>query len=94
MEWSEILWVTVRIFLYLLSLTVLVVGVLLLAYKDYAKVEKILGQEKGIRKRIIPRLETNIFSFHEWLLKSRMVIGIICIVTAVAGITQLKIYLH
>ena len=94
MEWAEILQVTIRIFLYLLSLTVLIVGILLIAYKDYGKVEEVSGKEKGIRKRIVPPLETNIYTFHQWLLNRRTGIGIICVMTAVAAIVQLKMYLR
>lgn len=94
MEWAEILQVTIRIFLYLLSLTVLMVGILLIAYKDYGKVEEVLGKEKGIRKRIIPAIETNIYTFHQWLLKRRKTLGIICVMTAIAALFELKMHLH
>ncbi len=94
MELTEILWVFLKIFLYMLSVSVFVVGILLVSYKNYGKVEETLGVEKGITKRIIPALESNIFSFHNWLLKRRTAIGIICIIAAAAGFVELREFMR
>lgn len=94
MDWAEVLPVFLKIFLYVLSISVLLVGILLVAYKNYGKVEETLGVEKGITKRIIPPLETNIFSFHNWLLKRRTAIGIVCIITAAAAFVQIREFMR
>ncbi len=94
MEWAEILLITGRMLLYLLSLAVLFAGILLITYKNYEKIEENLGKEKGMRKVAHPFLETNIYVFHEWLLKKKIAVGIICILTAVAGIYQLAMSIH
>lgn len=57
-------------------------GLVLLTYHKYADFEALLAKEFGIRKRIIPELEKNIYSFHEWCLKRRVFIGWACIVYA------------
>ena len=36
-----------------------------------------------LRKRIIPKLEKNVYAFHEWCLKKNILIGIICIIYSV-----------
>jgi hypothetical protein len=54
--------------------------VILLAAEQYSKLEKILEKEVGgIRKKVIPKLETNIYSFHDWLLKRRVILSLIFI---------------
>jgi uncharacterized membrane protein YfhO len=55
--------------------------VILLAAEQYSKLEKILEKEVGgIRKKVIPKLETNIYSFHDWLLKRRVILSLIFII--------------
>ena len=59
--------------------------VILLAAEQYSKLEKILGKEVGgIRKKVIPKLETNIYSFHEWLLKRRVILSLIFIIYSIS----------
>jgi len=94
MDWIGTLQAISKALPYLLSLAVLFAGILLITYKDYEKIEEKLGKEKGMRKVAHPFLETNIYVFDEWLLKKKMAVGIICILTAVAGIYQIAISIH
>jgi len=64
------------------SPVVLLLGLTLMMYNNYNSIETILGREFGLRKRILPKLEKNIYSFHEWCLKRHTVIGLICIIYA------------
>ena len=59
------------------------VGVLLVLYANYRNIEVALSKEiGGIRKKIVPKLETNIYSFQEFLLQKNTVVGLICVVSA------------
>ena len=67
-------------------------GILLLLMKEekYSKIEEHLGKEiGGIRRRVIPRLENNIFTFQKWLLKRKIILGIFCMVYSVLLFTVL-----
>jgi hypothetical protein len=58
---------------------------LMLTAERYAKMEEKLGREiGGIRKRVIPSLETNIYSFHQWLLEKNVMAGLFYIACAAA----------
>jgi len=70
---------------YWCSPVVFFVGVLLVMYGNYKKIEETLGKEVGgIKTRIVPNLENNIFSFHEWLMQRHTLVGLICMVAALA----------
>jgi len=71
-----------RSVLLFVSPIVFIVGVLLLiAEYRYRKLEEVLGREiGGIRKIIIPKLETTIYTFQEALLRKRVIVGLICII--------------
>jgi hypothetical protein len=71
-----IFWVSPLIFL---------VGLLLLiAEYRYRKLEETLGREVGgLKKKIMPGLETTIYSFQNSLLSKRIIVGIIFIVCSV-----------
>ena len=71
-----------RVIVYCSSPVVFFVGVLLVMYGNYRKIEQTLGKEAGITKRIIPVLENNIFTFQEWLLQKHTMVGLICMVAA------------
>jgi len=72
------------------NLVVFLVGVTLLIYSNYRNVEMLLGREFGIRKRILPKLEQNIYSFHEWCLKKHTLLGLICIIYALVMFLVLR----
>ena len=71
-----------RVIVYCSSPVVFFVGVLLVMYGNYRKIEQTLGKEAGITKRIVPILENNIFTFQEWLLQKHTMVGLICMVAA------------
>ena len=60
------------------------VGLLLTSLNKYNKLENILGKEiGGIRKRIFPKLESNIYTLQQKLLQSKINIALVCVVCAV-----------
>lgn len=69
---------------------VFLVGIALLVYGNYRNLEMFLGREYGLRKRILPEVEKNIYSFHEWCLKKHTLIGLICIIYALVVFLALK----
>jgi hypothetical protein len=64
------------------SPVVFLMGITLLMYSNYRNFEMLLGREYGLRKRVLPKVEKNIYSFHEWCLKKHTLIGLICIIYA------------
>ncbi|MFA5410348.1 MAG: hypothetical protein WC321_00590 [Candidatus Omnitrophota bacterium] len=71
---------------------VFIEGILLLmtSAESYRKIEKALGKElSGVKTRLIPRIETNLYGFSEWLIKRKAIIGLICIVYAVVFLVLL-----
>jgi hypothetical protein len=66
-----------------MSPLVFVIGILLVSLKkdQYVNLENALSREFGsIRKRAMPILETDIYALHNWLLKNKKVLGLICVV--------------
>jgi hypothetical protein len=61
---------------------IFLLGITLLAYSNYSKLEAFLGREFGLRKRIAPKLETNVYSFQEWCLKRHVLVGLVFIIYA------------
>lgn len=53
-------------------------GLLLVNYGSYKKLEAIMTKEIGIRKRIFPKLETNNYVLHDWLMGRNILTGLIC----------------
>jgi hypothetical protein len=76
-----------------LSPVIFLIGlfILLINPEKYNKLETNLGKEiGGIRKRIIPAIETNISVLHNWLMKKRTIVGLLCIVCAVIFFSLLR----
>ncbi len=72
-----LLWVSPLVFLE---------GLLLLIIKvdKHIKLENQLGKEiGGIKKRLIPQIETNIYTFQNWLLKRTSILGLFFIIYSV-----------
>jgi len=68
-------------------------GILLLIGKTdkHIKLEHRLGKEiGGIRKRLIPKIETNIYTFQNWLLKRTFILGLFFIIYSVMLFIVLK----
>ncbi len=66
-----------------LSPLVFLEGILLLILKvdKHTKLEHHLSKEVGgIKKRLIPKLETNIYSLQNWLVKRTIVLGLFFII--------------
>jgi len=56
---------------------------LILAPKFYKKMEDNLNKEiGGIKKRVAPKLESNIYTFQSWMLAKNNLIGLLCIVSS------------
>jgi len=72
------------------SPVVFLMGVTLLMYGNYRNFEMLMGKEFGLRKRILPELEKNIYSFHEWCLQKHTLIGLVCIIYALVIFLLLK----
>jgi len=72
------------------SPVVFLLGLTLIVYSNYRKFESALAKEFGLRKRILPKLEQNIYSFHEWCLKKRTLIGLICIIYSLVVFMTLR----
>ena len=68
----------IRKIVYWCSPVVFFVGILLVMYGNYRNIEQTLGKEVGgIKKRIMPKLENNIFTFQEWLLQKHTLVGVL-----------------
>jgi hypothetical protein len=66
-------------------------GILLLVYRNYDSLETKLAKEiGGIRYKIFPKLESNIYAYHERILKKRKLLGFICIAYALIAIFILR----
>ena len=80
------------IFLVMSPIMLLMGMIILLAAADkYNKLEEALGKEiGGIRKRIVPKLEDNVYTLHSWMLKKKIVIGLICIICSLAFFMALR----
>ncbi|TAM42074.1 hypothetical protein EPN54_01450 [bacterium] len=66
-------------------------GLLLLAYRKYDTIETKLAKEiGGIRYKIFPKLESNIYTYHDRFLKKRKLLGLICIAYAFIAFFILK----
>ena len=83
MEEQLTIFEVMRTILLWLSPLVLLEGILLLIVKTdkHIKLEHLLGKEVGgIRKRLIPKIETNIYTFQNWLLKRTFIPGLFFII--------------
>ena len=66
---------------------------ILLAADKYKNVENKLNTELGwFGKKKTSKLEVNIYTFHDWLFKKRVVIGIVLITYSVVSFVMLKKY--
>jgi hypothetical protein len=86
MEEQLTIFEVMRTILLWLSPLVLLEGIVLLIGKadKEIKLEHRLDKEiGGIKKRLIPRIETNIYTFHNWLLKRPFILGLFFIIYSV-----------
>ncbi|MFA5411496.1 MAG: hypothetical protein WC321_06555 [Candidatus Omnitrophota bacterium] len=83
----------VSVVLFWLSPLIFIFGLALLitSLAKYNKLESVLGREiGGIRKRVFPKIETNIYTLQQRLLESKIVIALVCIVCAFIFLFLLK----
>ena len=83
----------IRTILLVMSPIMLFIGmfILLASVDKYNKLEEALGKEiGGIRKRVMPKLENNVYTLHSWMLKRKIVIGLICIICSLAFFMALR----
>ncbi len=75
-----------------ISPVVFAVGALLiLSPKIFGKIEGSLGKEiGGIKRRVVPKLEMNIESFQNWMLKKNNLVGLILVVLSFVFFLLLK----
>ncbi len=72
-----------RAIIFWFSPVIFLVGVLLVLYGNFRKIERILSKELGIRKKVLPKLEAYNYTFHEWLLERNSLVGLICMACGV-----------
>ncbi|MDD5355617.1 MAG: hypothetical protein PHY56_03695 [Candidatus Omnitrophica bacterium] len=72
-----------RAIIFWFSPVIFLVGVLLVLYGNFRKIEKIFSKELGIRKKVLPKLEAYNYTFHEWLLERNSLVGLICMASGV-----------
>jgi len=71
-----------RIAMLWVSPLIVIVGLLLLVLNsgEYGRLEEKLGREVGgIKRRVIPALETNIDSVNKWILARKGIVGVVFI---------------
>jgi hypothetical protein len=71
-----------KVFQIMFSFFILIGGsfFLLLRAEDYDKLETRLSKEMGgIKKVSVPRLEKNVYVFHTWLLRHKIIFGVVCL---------------
>jgi len=93
MEEQLTIFEVMRTILLWLSPLVFLEGILLLIGKadKHIRLEHRLGKEiGGIRKRLIPKIETNIYTFQNWLVKRTFVLGLFFIICSVMLFTVLR----
>ena len=86
MEEQLTIFEVMRTILLWLSPFILLEGIFLLIIKvdKHIKLEHHLGKEiGGIRKRLIPRIESNIYTFQNWLLKRTSILGLFFVIYSV-----------
>ncbi|MFA5223965.1 MAG: hypothetical protein WC431_02225 [Candidatus Omnitrophota bacterium] len=71
-----------RAVVFWLSPGIFLVGILLILYGNYKKLETMLSREMGLRKKIFPKLENNNYAFQQWLLEKNTLTGLICLISA------------
>ncbi len=90
MELETIIYILREIVFWSGSLSFLI-GILLLGYRKYDVLETKLAKEVGgIRFKIFPKLESNIYTYHEKIMKRRKLLGWICVVYALVSVFVLR----
>ncbi len=75
----------IKIVLLALNPVILIIGLVMFLVNEekYQKLEKLMDQELGIKQKLFPGIEKNIYTFHQFLLKKKVFVGIVFVVYAV-----------
>jgi|WetSurMetagenome_2_1015567.scaffolds.fasta_scaffold214652_2 hypothetical protein len=75
----------IKIVLLALNPVILIIGLVmfLVSEEKYQKLEKLMDQELGIKQKLLPGIEKNILTFHQFLLKKKVFVGMVFVVYAV-----------
>jgi hypothetical protein len=91
MQEYSVLFSSIRLVLLWVSPALFLLGIVLVLYGNYRQLEDKLGIEiGGIKKRVAPFIETNIYIFHAWLTEKRTIIGLVCIIFSMAVFFTLR----
>ena len=72
-----------------------ITGVLLLGYRKYDTLEAKLAKEVGgIKYKIFPKLESNICTYHDRIMKKRKLLGLICIAYSLLSVFVLRYFVY
>ena len=95
MEEQSVVYEVIKVILLWTSPFIFLEGVLLLFVKrdKHIKLEQTLGKEiGGIKKRVFPKIETNIYTFQNQLLKKPFLLGLLFIFYSIClFVTLMKI---
>lgn len=82
----------VRLVVLWVSPAILLEGLLLLllSLDEYKKIEERFSKLGRIKRKRVPKIEANIYTFHNWLLKRKLIVGLICIICSVIFFLVLK----
>jgi hypothetical protein len=72
---------------------IMILGSFILVLKSgaYSSLEDKLGKEVGgIRKRIMPLIETNIYSLHKWMLARKNIVSVVFVACSLLMLFSLK----
>jgi len=73
-----------RIILFWFSPVLFILGIVVALYSNYRILEEKLGRNLiPIKVKRLLVIETNIYTFHEWLMNRRVLVGLSCIVFSV-----------
>jgi len=81
----------IKEFIFWCSPIIFFVGVLLVLYGNYRKLETNLAREiGGICKKTFIKWETNIYTFHDWVMERHTLVGLILVVCALLFFFNLR----
>ncbi|MFA6216478.1 MAG: hypothetical protein WDL87_02350 [Candidatus Omnitrophota bacterium] len=75
----------IKLVLLCLNPLIFIIGLVMFLVNEerFRRLEKNFDHELGIKRKLVPSLENNIFTFHEFLLKKKMIVGIVFVIYAV-----------
>ncbi len=76
--------------LFWISHVIFVMGILLIFYSRFEKFEKFVDKEIGSLKKMAFPWDFRNDSFHEWLMKKKALLGVVCILFSISVYLVLK----